>query len=192
MYMYRLVVDSSPLNDYKVAIAPAGNSNPNAVTQSLYLFLRQHGRPLDDTIFSERVSDIKMLVTIRTDLTNEVLVPDDGKFYTDCTASYPSRHNLDDTVMLSAKSLVDKLFDCGDNIPLVIRRTTVYPTGACINDNQVYVYVMVVIDHTLKADEIFNIKGCHFENISDLSADSQLETELLKRLTIVKGDSKNA
>lgn len=189
--MYRLIVDKSVLSDYVNAVAPTVGSNPTTFNKTLYMLLRQHSRPLIDSIFGDSVPPVRMLVTIRTDLSNEVLVPDDGKFYTDCTASYPNEHPLDDTVMLSAKSLVDQLFDCGENIPSVIRRTTAYPLGACVHEDRVYVYVNVVIDHTLKNEEFFKIKGCHFENIIDLSPTSPLEEEMLKHLVIVKGDKDN-
>ena len=127
--MYRLIVDKLVLDDYVNAIAPVVGTDPATIHQNLYVFLRQHSRPLTDSIYGESVPPVKMLVTIRTDLSNEVLVPDDGKFYTNCTDCYPNEHPLDDTVMLAAKSLVDSLFDCGDNIPKVIQRNTVYPMG---------------------------------------------------------------
>lgn len=187
--MYRLIVDKAVLSDYVNAIAPTVGTDPTTFNQALYVLLRHHSRPLIDSIFGDSVPSVKMLVTIRTDLSNEVLVPDDGKFYTDCTSSYPNEHPLDDTVMLAAKSLVDRLFDCGDNIPLVIRRTTVYPLGACVRDDQVYVYVNVVIDHTLKTDKVFKTKGCHFEKIASITPESPLEKELLSKLILVKGES---
>ena len=189
--MYRLIADKGMLNDFVNAIAPAVGTDPTTINQNLYVLLRQHSRPLIDSIFGDSVPTVKMLVTIRTDLSNEVLVPDDGKFYTDCTSSYPNEHPLDDTVMLAAKSLVDRLFDCGENIPRVIQRTTVYPLGACLRDDQVIVYSNVVIDHTLKNDPIFKTKGCHFEPITSITPTSPLEEELLKHLILVKGGSEN-
>ena len=190
--MYRLVADVMGINDFVNVIASYLSVDPASINAPLYVFLRPHSRPLIDSIFGASVPTIKFLVTIRTDLSNEVLVPDDGKFYTDCTSSYPNEHPLDDMVMLSAKSLVDKLFDCGDDIPSVIKRTTVYPLGACFRDDQVYVYVNVVIDHTLKTDPIFKTKGCHFDSIINITPTSSLEEELLKHLTIVKGENSNA
>lgn len=186
--MYRLIVDKLVLDDFVNAIAPTVGTDPTTVNQALYVLLRHHSRPLIDSIFGDSVPPVKMLVTIRTDLSNEVLVPDEGKFYTNCSASYPNEHPLDDTVMLAAKSLVDRLFDCGDNIPLVIRRTTVYPLGACIRDDQVYVYVNVVIDHTLKTDKVFKTKGCHFEKIASIIPTNPFEEELLSKLILVKGE----
>ena len=174
--MYRLIVDKLVLDDFVNAIAPTVGTDPTTVNQALYVLLRHHSRPLIDSIFGDSVPPVKMLVTIRTDLSNEVLVPDEGKFYTNCSASYPNEHPLDDTVMLAAKSLVDRLFDCGDNIPLVIRRTTVY------------VYVNVVIDHTLKTDKVFKTKGCHFEKIASIIPTNPFEEELLSKLILVKGE----
>lgn len=190
--MYRLIVDRGVVDDYVNAIAPTVGDSPETISPAFYSILRHHSRPLISSIFGDSVPPVRMLVTIRTDLSNEVLVPDEGKFYTDCTSSYPNEHPLDDTVMLSGKSLVDNLFDCGDNIPFVIQRTTIYPLGACVINDQVYVYSNVVIDHTLKNDPIFKTKGCHFENITDQSPENALEKELLSKLTIVKGDNTNA
>ena len=185
--MYRLVTDKLAVDDYVKAIAPTLGVDPTTFNGALYVLLRHNSRPIIDSIFGEAIPPVKMLVTIRTDRSNEVLVSDDGKFYTDCTSSYPNEHPLDDTVMLAAKSLVDRLFDCGDDIVKVIPRTTVYPLGACVRDDQVFVYVNVVIDHTLKTEEVFKTKGCHFESITDLTPTSPMEEELLKHLTIVKG-----
>ena len=189
--MYRLIVDRTIINGYVDIIAPSLDIDSATINTTFYKILRQHSRPLIDSIFGYPVPNVNMLVTIRTDLSNEVLVPDDGKFYTDCTSSYPNEHPLDDTVILAAKSLVDKLFDCGDNTPLVIKRTTLYPLGAFVRYAQAYVYVNVVIDHTLKNDSIFKIKGCHFEKISDIIPTNPMEEELLKNLAIVKGDKIN-
>ena len=187
--MYRLILDRAVMNDYVKVIAPSVNSNPDTFNATLYTLLRQHSRPLELSIYGDSIIPVRMLVTIRTDLSNEVLVPTNGLFYSDCTLPYPSKHPVDDVVMLSAKTLVDRLFDCGDNTPLVIRRTIVYPIGACIYRDEVYVYVNVVIDHTLKNDQIFKTKGCHFEEILYLTPNNSLEGEMLKRLTIVKGDN---
>lgn len=189
--MYKLFADKLAVNDYVNAIAPTMGIDPTTFNQALYVLLRHHSTPQIYTTTGESVCPVKMIVTIRTDLSNEVLVPDDGKFYTDCTASYFDEHPLDDTVMLAGKILVDRLFDCGENIPLVIQRTTVYPIGACVRDNQVYVYVNVVIDHTLKTDELFKTRGCHFEKITSITPTSPLEEELLNHLTLVKGEEDN-
>ena len=187
--MYRLVVDREVVNDYVNVISNTAGVKPETMHPAFYSILRQHSRPLISSIFGDSVPPVRMLVTIRTDLSNEVLVPDDGKFFTDYTDEYFDEHPLDDTVMLAGKSLVDKLFDCGDNLPLVIRRTTVYPIGACVRDDKVYVYVNVVIDHTLKNDPIFKTKDCHFEKIATVIPTSPLEEELLSKLVIVKGEN---
>lgn len=190
--MYRLILDRGIASVYTNAVAPSIGANPDKLHAPFYPFLRKYSRTLEDSIFGDSVLPVKMLVTIRTDRSNEVLVPDDGKFYTDCTSSYPNEHPLDDTVILAGKTIVDKLFDCGENLAEVIRRTTIYPVGGCILDDQAYVYTHVVIDHTLKNSEIFNVKGCHFEHITSLSATNHLEEELLKSLILVKGESENA
>lgn len=189
--MYRLIVDKQALSDFVKVTAPCIGVDPSTFNAPLYEHLRSFSRPLIDSIFGDSVPTVRMLVTIRTDLSNEVLVPDNGKFYTDCTASYTDEHPIDDTVILSAKSLVDRLFDCGDDTPQVIRRTIVYPVGASIIDDQVYVYVTVVIDHNLKSDKIFKIKDCHFEKISSIVPTNKLESKILDKLVIVKGGSYN-
>lgn len=189
--MYKLVADIDALDVYVSTIAPTLGVSPDSINQSLYVLLRHHSKPVNDSMLGDSDVPVIMLVTVRTDLSNEVLVPDNGKFYTDCTSSYPNEHPLDDTVILVAKSLVDKLFDCGDNTPLVIRRTSVYPLGAFVYDDQVYVYVNVVIDHALKTDRIFKTKGCHFEKIEDQSPESALEIELLKHLILCERRNSN-
>ena len=189
--MYKLVADIDALDDYVSSIAPSLGTSPDSIDQSLYVLLRHHSKSVKDSLSGDSDIPVIMLVTIRTDLSNEVLVPDDGKFYTDCTSSYPNEHPLDDMVILAAKSLVDRLFDCGDNTPLVIRRTTVYPLGACVRDDQVYVYVNVVIDHDLKTDRIFKTKGCHFEKIKEQSPESALEKELLNHLILCERRNSN-
>ena len=169
-----------------------GIQSPQSLKSYFYQILRQNSIPVSTDISCEGFRPVKMLVTIRTDRSNEVLVPNKGQFYTDCTASYPNKHPIDDMVMLSAKRLVDELFNCGDDIVAVIQRTTVYPIGACVFDNKVYVYINVVIDHTLKNESFFKTKGCHFEPIQSLSPETDLGKELIKHLTIVKGDSADA
>lgn len=139
---------------------------------------------------------VKILVTVRTDYSNEVLIDHRvSNFYTDCTPDNPNNHILDDLILLSAKSLIDSLFDCGDNISEVIRRTQVYPLGARLFEGEVYVYVNVVIDHTLKSDPKFKIKDSHFFKIKDLyprSLNPALEEDMIKNLIIVKESSKDA
>ena len=160
----------------------------SSVTPQLYRFLNMVSESCDVSVADEDSrKTIKFLVTIRTDLTNEVLVPENGLFFTNCTRYYPDEHPLDDMVMLSAQKLVLDLFDCGDYLPMFIQRTTVYPIGACIQNDEPYVYVNVVIDHTLFDEECFNIKDCSVVKIEDLVTNSTLEERLLNSLALVKG-----
>lgn len=190
--LYKLVLDKVALNEYVNTIAPAMEVSPSTISPAFYPILRQNARPVETSIFEDSVVPIRVLVTIRTDYSNEVLVPTHGLFYADCTVPYWVEHSLDDSVMLSAKTLVTRLFDCGDDIPRIIQRTTCYPIGACVVDNTVYVYVNVVIDHTLKSDPAFKLRECHFEEILYLTPNNSLEGEMLKQLTIVKGENDNA
>lgn len=182
--MFKLIFDVGNLNDYKDFLRQF-SLKPESLSSQSYLFLRERSRPIVSSIFGELFIPVKMLVSIRTDRTNELIVPDNGNFYTDCTEVYPNMHPLDDTVMLAAKSLVDKCFDCGEDIIKVIPRTVPYPVGACFVDNTFYVYVTVVVDHTLKSESFFKLKDCHYENISDLTPKSVLETLLKDKLAIV-------
>lgn len=166
--------------------------NTSSVTPQFYRFLKLVSEPCDLSVADyDSKKTIKFLVTIRTDLTNEVLVPTDGKFFTNCTAYYPDEHPLDDMVLLSAQNLVLKLFDCGELLPMFIQRTTVYPVGACIVNDEPYVYVNVVIDHTLLDEPQFNLKDCEVVSIKDLVTEGTLEESLLTSLAIVKGESEN-
>ena len=180
--MYKLIVD-----DFEKLIEEMGEYS-NKVSQHFYPVLDRHSRPCDDSIFGDNRRTVRMLVTIRTDRTDEVLVPTDGKFYTECTQSYPNEHPLYDTVLLAAKSLVDSMFDCGDDIQKVIVRTSLYLVGVCVVNEQVYVYVNVIIDHTLKDEEFFVLKDCTFESIKKLIPCSPLEEDMISKLILVKGD----
>ena len=180
--MKRLCVSNYMVETYKDSIG-----NTDSVTPSLYKFLSLVSKPCDVSVADEDQKTIKFLVTIRTALTNEVLVPENGLFFTNCTRYYPNEHPLDDMVMLSAQKLVLDLFDCGDYLPLFIQRTTVYPIGACIQNDEPYVYVNVVIDHTLFDEECFKLKDCSVVKIEDLTVNSTLEECLLNSLAIVKG-----
>ncbi len=185
--MYKLIVD-----DFEKLIEEIGEDS-NKMSPQSYPILKRHCRPCIDSTFGGNMRPVRMLVSIRTDRTNEVIVPTDGKFYTDCTSAYPREHPLDDMILLAAQSLFNKVFDEGmtQNTNAILR-TTVYPVGACVIDEQVYVYTHVVIDHTLKSEEYFHLTDSRFESIIDLKPTSALEEELIKKLIIVKGENENA
>lgn len=167
--------------------------NISSVNPQFYKFLNMVSESCDVSVSDESYNKktIKFLVTIRTDLTNEVLVPTDGMFFTNCTKYYPTEHPLDDMIMLSAQSLVLQLFDCGEYLPMFIQRTTVYPVGACIINEEPYVYVNVVFDHTLLEEVNFNLKDCELVKIESIVPNSTLEESLLNSLAIVKGENKD-
>lgn len=180
--MFKLTLEKSKVPLYRDFFP---ESNPEDISGFFYRFLQSFSQPIEEPIPEEQLIPVKILVTIRTDRTNEVIVPDDGKFYAECEAFYPNFHPLDDAVLLSAKSLIDRLFDCGDDIVRVIPRTVPLPVGACLLDNTVYVHMTVVVDHTLKSESFFNLKDCHYENIKDLTPSNDLESKLIDSLTIV-------
>lgn len=180
--MFKLVLDKSHLPLYKDFFP---ESSPENLSGMLYRFLQSFSRPIVSSIFGEQFIPIKMLVSIRTDRTNELIVPDNGKFYTDCTSEYPNEHPLDDTVLLATKSMVDKYFDCGEDLIKVIPCTVPLPIGACLRNDIIYVYITLVVDHKLKSEEYFKLKGCHYVNISDLTPSNDLESELIDSLAIV-------
>lgn len=182
--MFKLIFDKGNLNNYKDFMRMYGVA-PEVFSGTSYLFLRQHSRPIVSSLFGELFCPVKMLVSIRTDRTNELIVPDNGKFYTDCTQTYPNEHPLDDTVILAAKSIVDKYFDCGEDLVKVIPRTVPLPVGACLIDDIFYVYITVVVDHTLKNESFFKLKDCHYESIPDQTPASILEANMLDSLPIV-------
>ena len=160
--------------------------NTESVTHLFYSFLNHISIPRDVSVPDDDQKTIKFLVTIRTDYTNEVLVPEDGKFFTNCTQYYPNEHPLDDTIMLAAQKLVLDLFDCGEHLVEFIPRTTVYPVGACFVDSEPYVYVNVVIDHTLFDEEHFKLKNCRVSKIESIIPKNHLEYSLLSSLAIVR------
>lgn len=180
--MKRLCVKDYTLSSYKREIGETDSVSP-----LFYKFLSQVSEPCEVAFPDEDQKTIKFLVTIRTDLTNEVLVPKNGMFFTNCTRYYPNEHPLDDMVMLAAQKLVLELFDCGELLPMYIQRTTVYPVGACIVNNEPYVYINVVIDHTLLGDAGFALRDCDVVKIESIVTNSTLEETLLSSLAIVKG-----
>ena len=184
--MKRLCVSNYWVDAYKRDGDPA-----DLVSPMLYKLLSKVSIPCDVSEADVDQKTIKFLVTIRTDTTNEVLVPKDGLFFTNCTRYYPNEHPLDDIIMLAAQKLVLELFDCGEYLPTYIQRTTVYPVGACLFNDEPYVYVNVVFDHTLLNEENFKLKGCDLVSIKDIVTHSTLEESLLKSLAIVKGENKD-
>ena len=136
-------------------------------------------------------NDIKMFVSIRTDITNEIIVDREGNFYWDCTQSFPTELFLDEAALVAAKSLVLKVFNCGKGLHKVIVRTSAQPVGAIISESEVCVYVNVVIDHTLKHESFFKIdEGYKFIKIRDLIVDgnNKFSVKLRESLRIVRGD----
>lgn len=180
--MYKLVVD-----DYEKLIEDIQCCS-DKLSQHSYPVLRQHSRPCIDSIFGYNRRTVRILVSVRTDLTDEILVTTKGEFYTDCTRSYPEEHTLDDMVLLSGKIMLDKVIYLGDNIQDIILRTSIYPVGACVLNEQVYVYANIVIDHTLKDEEFFVTKDSHFTRIVDLVPLSPLEEDMVSKLVLVKGE----
>ena len=170
--MFKLILDKSHLPMYKDFFP---ESSPENLSGMFYRFLQSFSRPIVSSIFGEQFIPIKMLVSIRTDRTNEMIVPDNGKFYTDCTSEYPNEHPLDDQVLLAAKSMVDKYFDCGEDLTKVIPRTIPLPIGACLRNDIIYVYITLVVDHKLKSEESAarfenELRGCREEERSRVLA----------------------
>lgn len=175
------------VSNYWVEAFTRDCGDSKSLTSLCYNFLKRVSFPCDVSVADVDQKTIKFLVTIRTDTTNEVLVPTDGMFFTNCTRYYPEEHPLDDMILLAAQNLVLQLFDCGELLPMFIQRTTVYPVGACIVNDEPYVYVNVVIDHTLFDEASFNLKDCYAVPIESIRTNSTLEDTLLNSLAIVKG-----
>ena len=172
----------------KIPLYEGFYSESNRLSTFFYHFLRAFEEPVESSISEEGHIPIKMLVTIRTDRTNEVIVPDDDKFYTDRTCDYPNQHPLDDRALLAARSMVLKYFADSD-LTKVIPRTVPLPVGACYRDGVIYVYVTLIVDHKLKSEDYFKLNGCHYERISDLIVTNDLEAELVGSLVPVNMQS---
>lgn len=181
--MKRLCISKYWFDSYKDV-----NDNISSVTPQFYKFLENASESCDASVAdTDSNKTIKFLVTMRTDTTNELIVPRHGMFYSDCTSPYPEDHPIYDMVLLSAQKLVYNLFDCGEYLPQFIQRTTLYPVGACIVNDEPYVYVNVVIDHTLLKLENFKLRDCSVVKIQDVKTDHILDEVLLNSLAIVKG-----
>ena len=172
--MYKLVVD-----DYSKFIQDLRQDSDRKTAYSL---LKTNNKVTEE--LTEPMKPIKMLVTIRTDLTNEVLVSDTCGFYTDCTLSFTEPCSLDEAVVMSAKSLVDKLFDCKEHTFDAIRRTVLQPLGVFVYREQVYIYTNIIMDSKLKKEEYFHVRDSHFEPIRAQKPYNKLEEELIECLVI--------
>lgn len=170
--------------------------NIRNITGTMYNYLSQEAvcgpltfeqgmRTLLDTMH------IHIYCTIRTTYSNEVIVPKGGRFYTDCTESHDREHSLYDCILLAGRRLVLSIFDCGDKLSRVIERSTIYPVGALVARSQVVIYVTIVIDSGLKEESFFNLKDSSFQSIQSLTASNYVESQLLSKLVIVKGENEN-
>ena len=182
--MYRLIYDREYLSGYHEILKEFGVSEEHFSATS-YRAFSPLCRPVVSSIHGGDLLPVRILVSIRTDRTNELIVPDDGKFYTDCTTEYPSQHPLDDACILAMKSMVDKYIDLGGVVSSVIPRTVPLIVGACCVSDVFYVYATVVVDHTLKSEPFFKLKGCHYEKIADITPADDMESRLLQSLPIV-------
>lgn len=183
--MYRLIYDREYFDGYRSILKEFGVSE-ECFSATSYRAFSPFCRPIVSSIHGGNLLPVKILVSIRTDRTNELIVPDDGKFYTDCTTEYPSQHPLDDACLLAMKSMVDKYFDCGgEDLLKVIPHTVPIIVGACCVSEVFYVYATLVVDHTLKDTEYFKLKGCHYEKIEDITPADDMESCLLQSLPVV-------
>lgn len=182
--MYRLIYDREYLDGYHKILKEFGVDEEHFSATS-YRAFSPLCRPIVSSIHGGDLLPVRILVSIRTDRTNELIVPDDGKFYTDCTTEYPSQHPLDDACLLAMKSMVDKYFDCGEDLHKVIPHTAPLIVGACCVSDVFYVYATLVVDCTLKGAPHFKLKGCHYEKIADITPADDMESRLLQSLPVV-------
>ena len=190
--MFNLFIKEEVLNDYKNNFCEKAGINPSNIVTTFYShFLREfsesHRVPVSDDTFKP----VRFLVSIRTDYTNELIVPKNGKFYTDCSSSYPNEHPLDDMAILASKKLVEELFDCGEHITEIIPHTLPHVMGATLHEDIPYVYIHVVIDSKLKDNEHFKLKDCDYVPIHSIKPCDGLEKTLVSSLIIVKGGNEN-
>lgn len=190
--MYNLFIDEGILNDYKEVICNEVGLSPSKVESSFYSRILRHcSKSLRVPVSDKAIKPIRFLVSIRTNITNELIVPQNGKFYTDYTAEYPDEHPLDDMTILAAKKIVDELFDCEEHITEIVPYTMPYVVGAMIWDDIPYVYANVVLDSKLKDNEHFKLRDCEFIPIQSIKPNDGLEESLLNSLIITRGESKN-
>lgn len=183
--MYKTVVEMEEFERYLKTLDNMGE-NIHDVSKVAYVGLRQIVTNLED--FIRPHIDVNMLVTMRTDKTNEVLVDKTGKFFWDYSEQYPDKHTLDDLVLLSAKELVDDVFKALGHFDTlsIIQRSTVYPVGSLVHEGAVFVYVNLVIDHTLIEEPFFQLKDGYLLNkIQGLRTD-HFSDKLKTSLALVK------
>lgn len=192
--MYNLFIDEDILNDYKEVICSEAGLSPSKVESSFYSRILRHcSKSLKVPVSDETLKPIKFLASIRTDRTNELIVPYNGSlFYVDCSDFYPDEHPLDDMTILAAKKIVDNMFDCGEHLTEIIPHTMPYVVGAMLYNDTPYVYANVVIDSKLKDNEHFKLRDCEFVPIQSIKPNDGLEESLLNSLIITKGETENA
>lgn len=187
--MFNLFIDNGVVNDYRDVICKEVGTVPSKVEPSFYSYILRHcSKSLRVPVSEETYKPVHFLVSIRTNHTNELIVPKNGKLYTDCTSDYPDEHPLDDMTILAAKKIVDYLFDCGEHITEIIPHTMPYVIGAMLFNDTPYVYVNVVIDSKLKDNEHFKLKDCEYVPIQSIKPTNEFEESLLNSLIIVKGE----
>lgn len=137
--------------------------------------------------FAENLTPVKIMVSIRTDLTNEILVDDlSVKFYSDCTPVTSEEHGLDDLIILACKNKVlESLSIPEQDLHKFIVRTSLYPVGACVQDDEPIVYANVIIDHLLQKEPFFALNRCKFVPIESINPQTFFEEEMKKSLIIV-------
>ena len=186
--MYNLFVDLGVVNDYKEVICKEVGTIPSKIEPSFYSYILRHcSKSMRVPVSEETYKTVRFLASIRTNHTNELAVPNSGKFYIDCTTDYPDEHPLEDMTILAAKKVVDELFDCGEYITEIIPHTLPYVVGAMLHDDTPCVYINVVIDSKLKDNEHFKLKDCNYVHINSIKPCDDFEESLLNSLVIVKG-----
>lgn len=105
-----------------------------------------------DPRFFETSYKIHVLVSFRTDLTNELLVHDQKVFWEqEYTTDY-----FDDIALEAMSSAFRSIFP-KDYYPLIASRTVPTVIGAVKYGGEIYVYAVVAMDNKLRNEDFFSI-----------------------------------
>lgn len=180
--MYKLVV-----KDFENLKRRCNDSTTDKFSPRNYYILREHTDEisLNDRRF-EGLKFVRFITTLRTDLSNEVIVDSDNKFYGITEVEALSNGlDLDNYVLLNAKNYLESIME--SNVVNIVLNTTVIPLGVRIYNDEVYVYSVIVIKKEATESEYFNlVEGCSLKKIEELNVEG-LEHNLKDRLIIVGG-----
>lgn len=178
--MLKLKLTVEDLEAFKNTI----DSNPAGFSSDTYNCLREHVKTYEWDEKSLEDKHVILLGTMRTAFSDEVVLDEGGSFFTDCYYCHSEEFDLDDSILLGARYLVEKLIDTNsiEGLREVAHNSIPSPLGACVIGDTVLVYFTVNLNDRVKR---FDVKG-EYVKIEDLFPTNQLELFMLSKLPVVQ------